>query len=68
MYSMDKQKHFNFYLLLKSIITQSTMELTKFEYHLIPKKFSIDQDFNVWKKGFERYAKNIPNKADALLC
>ncbi|CAF1047418.1 unnamed protein product [Brachionus calyciflorus] len=46
--------------------------LTQFQYvrheqKITPTKYTINQDFNVWKKGFELYAKNVTDKTNALL-
>ncbi|RNA36121.1 Retrovirus-related Pol poly from transposon [Brachionus plicatilis] len=37
------------------------------ELKITPTKFTTNQDFNVWKKVFERYAKNVADKTNALL-
>lgn len=42
-------------------------QYVRHELKITPTKYTINQDFNVWKKGFERYAKNVTDKTNALL-
>ncbi|RNA04488.1 hypothetical protein BpHYR1_051660 [Brachionus plicatilis] len=48
-------------------IPQRQSQYVRQEIRITPTKFTINQDFNAWKKGFERYAKNITDKTGALL-
>lgn len=43
------------------------LQYVRQELKITPTKFTTNQDFNVWKKGFERYAKNVADKTNALL-
>ncbi|RNA12862.1 hypothetical protein BpHYR1_013257, partial [Brachionus plicatilis] len=43
------------------------LQYVRQELKITPTKFTTNQDFNVWLKGFERYAKNVADKTNALL-
>ncbi|CAF1038851.1 unnamed protein product [Brachionus calyciflorus] len=42
-------------------------QYVRHELKITPTKYTINQDFNVWKRGFERYAKNVTDKTNTLL-